>query len=101
MHKPQVIASEHLTVPCILEICLPSSLVDEVNIIMLELVLCGFIVCLDTGADHGDFWGITALAPYTKKKGVSLVTQLEDVRLTHTAHESSSIHLAPCFFKQS
>jgi hypothetical protein len=26
---------------------LPSSLIDEVDIFTLELVLCGFIVCLD------------------------------------------------------
>jgi hypothetical protein len=45
--------------------------------------------------------GITASAPYTKKKGVSPVAQLKDVWLAHSVHESSSIHLAPYFFKQS
>jgi hypothetical protein len=42
-----------------------------------------------------------ALAPYTKKKGVSLVARLGDVRLPHNAHGSSSIHFLPCFFKPS
>jgi hypothetical protein len=45
--------------------------------------------------------GITTSAPYTKKKDVSLVALLEDVQLAHSAYGSSSIHLAPCFFKQS
>jgi hypothetical protein len=44
---------------------------------------------------------ITVSATYTKKKGVSLMARLEDVQLAHSAHRSSSIHLAPCFFKQS
>jgi hypothetical protein len=55
MHKPLVIVPERLMVPCILESCLPSSFIDKVDIITLELVLSGFIVCLDTGRDHGDF----------------------------------------------
>jgi hypothetical protein len=57
MHKPLVIAPKHLTVPCISESYLPSSLVDEVDIIMPELVLCSFVICLDTLGNHGDFWG--------------------------------------------
>jgi hypothetical protein len=44
---------------------------------------------------------ITASTPYTKKKGIFPVARLEDVRLVRSAHRSSSIHLAPCFFKQS
>jgi hypothetical protein len=58
-----------------------------------ELVLCGFVICLDMG-------GMVS-TPYTKKKGVSPVARLEDVWLVHSAHRSSSICLAPCFFKQS
>jgi hypothetical protein len=45
--------------------------------------------------------GITVSALYTKKKGVSPMDWLEDVRLAHSAHGSSSIHLAQCFFKHS
>jgi hypothetical protein len=56
MHKPLVIAPEHLAVPCISESCLPSCFIDEVDIITPELVRRGFIVCLNTGGDHGDFW---------------------------------------------
>jgi hypothetical protein len=53
---------------------LPSSLVDEVDIIMPELVLRSFVVCLDTGEETMvTSEGITASAPYTKKKGVSPV----------------------------
>jgi hypothetical protein len=74
MHKPLVVALECLMVPCILDSFLPFSLVDKVDIITLELVFRGSVVCLNLGGDHGDFWGITALAPYTKKKGVSPVT---------------------------
>jgi hypothetical protein len=99
MHKPLVVALERLVVPCISENCLPSSFVNKVNIITPDLVLCGFIVCLNMGGDHGNFWGITASAPYTKKKDFSPVAWLEDVRLGHSAHRSSSIHLATCFFK--
>jgi hypothetical protein len=56
MHKPLVIAPEHLAVLCILESCLPSCFIDLVDIIALELVLRVFIVCLDMERDHGDFW---------------------------------------------
>jgi hypothetical protein len=75
IHKPLVVAPERLLVSCISESCLPSSFIDKVNIITQELVLHDFIVCLNTGGDHGDLWGggVTASAPYTKKKGVSLV----------------------------
>jgi hypothetical protein len=55
MHKPLVVAPEHLAVSCISESCLPSSFVDEVDIITLDLVLHGFVICLNTGGDHGDF----------------------------------------------
>jgi hypothetical protein len=48
-HEPLAIAPELLTVPCISESCLASSLVDEVDVITSELVLRGFVVCLDTG----------------------------------------------------
>jgi hypothetical protein len=57
MNKPLVIALEHLEAPCISESCLPSCFVDQVNIIALELVLCGFVVCLDMEGDHGDLLG--------------------------------------------
>jgi hypothetical protein len=49
IHKPLVIAPECLMIPCISGSCLPSSYVDEVDIIMPELVLRGFGVCLNTG----------------------------------------------------
>jgi hypothetical protein len=101
MHKPLVIASVCLAVPCISDSCLPSRFVDEVDIITPELGLWGFVICLDTGGDHGDFWGVIASAPYTKKKGVSPMALFEDVRLAHSVHKISSIHLAPCFFKKS
>jgi hypothetical protein len=55
MHRPLVIVPEGLAVPCISESCLPSSFVDEVDIITPELDLRNFIVCLNTRGDHGDF----------------------------------------------
>jgi hypothetical protein len=100
-HELLMIALERLMVPCISDRCLPSSLVDEVDVIILELVLCGFIVCLDMVGAYSDFQGMTTSAPYTKKKDVSPMARLGDVRLAHNTHGSSSIHLAPCFFKQS
>jgi hypothetical protein len=63
IHEPLVIALERLMVPCILESCLSSSLIDEVDIITSELVLLSFIVCLDMGGDHGDFQGDNKLCP--------------------------------------
>jgi hypothetical protein len=53
VHEPLVIAAECLSVPCVLESCLPSSLIDEVDIITPELVLHGFVICLDTGGGGG------------------------------------------------
>jgi hypothetical protein len=47
-HEPLLVAFECLVVPCIFDSRLPSFLIDEVDIFMLELVLRGFIVCLDT-----------------------------------------------------
>jgi hypothetical protein len=47
---------------------LPSSLIDEVDIITPELVLCGFVICLDTGGDHGDFRGDNDLCPVNKEE---------------------------------
>jgi hypothetical protein len=61
-HEPLVITPECLTVPCISDSYLASSLVDEVDIIMLELVPHGFIICLDMRGTHGDFWGDDGLS---------------------------------------
>jgi hypothetical protein len=49
MHKLLVIVSERLVIPCISGSCLSSSYVDKVDIITPELVLRGFVVCLNTG----------------------------------------------------
>jgi hypothetical protein len=48
MHEPYLVAFECLAVPYIFDSSLLSSLIDEVDIFMPELVLCGFIVYLDT-----------------------------------------------------
>jgi hypothetical protein len=63
MHKPLVIAPEQLAVPSILECCLPSCFVDQVDIIVPELILHSFIACLNTGGDHGDYWGDNSFGP--------------------------------------
>jgi hypothetical protein len=61
-HEPLVIAPELLTIPCVLDSCLPSLLIDEIDVITLELVLCGFVICLDTWG-HGDFRRDDSLSP--------------------------------------
>jgi hypothetical protein len=63
LHEPLVVAPERLPVACIFNSSLPSSLVDQVDILMSELVLCGFDVCLDTQRAHGDFRGKDDLDP--------------------------------------
>jgi hypothetical protein len=47
-HKTLLVVFECLTVPCIFDSRLSSSLIDEVDIFTLELVLRGFVICLDT-----------------------------------------------------
>jgi hypothetical protein len=48
LHELLMVAPERLPVVCIFNSKLPSSLIDQVDIITLELVLHGFIICLDT-----------------------------------------------------
>jgi hypothetical protein len=62
-HEPLVVAPERLPVACIFNSSLPSSLIDQVDILMSELVLHGFIICLDTQRAHGDFRGKDGLSP--------------------------------------
>jgi hypothetical protein len=50
-----MVAPERLVVQYISESYLPSSFIDEVDIIMPDLVLYSFVVYLNTGGDHGDF----------------------------------------------
>jgi hypothetical protein len=59
-HEPLMVAVEHLPVACIFNSRLSPSLVD---IFTPELVLHGFIVCLDTQRVHGDLWGEDNLSP--------------------------------------
>jgi hypothetical protein len=47
-HEPLLVAFECLTGPCIFNSRLPSSFIDEVDIFASELVLRGFVICLDT-----------------------------------------------------
>jgi hypothetical protein len=61
--EPLIVVPECLLVACIFNSRLPSSLIDQVNIITMELVLCGFIVCLDTQRAHGDLRGEDSLSP--------------------------------------
>jgi hypothetical protein len=68
MHKPLVIARELLIVPCILESCLSSLFIDELDIFTLELVLRDFIICLNTGGDHDDFLGDNSFGPIHQKE---------------------------------
>jgi hypothetical protein len=59
---------ECLAVPCIFNSRLSSSFVDKVDIFTLELVLCGFIVCLDTEGAQVDFQGEDGLSPVHQKE---------------------------------
>jgi hypothetical protein len=47
-HEPLVVVPELLPVACIFNSSLPSSLIEQVDILTPELVLCGFVICLDT-----------------------------------------------------
>jgi hypothetical protein len=47
-YEPLLVAFECLVVPYIFYSRLSSSLINQVDIFMPELVLCDFIVCLDT-----------------------------------------------------
>jgi hypothetical protein len=55
MYELLMIMFECLAVSCILNSRLPSLLINEVDILTLELVLRGFVVCLDTKGTHADF----------------------------------------------
>jgi hypothetical protein len=48
VHEPLLVAFECMAMPCIFNSRLSSSFIDEVDILAPELVLCGFVVCLDT-----------------------------------------------------
>jgi hypothetical protein len=47
-HEPLVVVPELLPVACIFNSSLPSSLIEQVDILTPELVLRGFVICLDT-----------------------------------------------------
>jgi hypothetical protein len=66
-HEVLMIASECLAVPCIHDNYLPSLLIDEVDVLMPKLVLCGFVVYLGTKGAHGDLRGRIASTLYTMK----------------------------------
>jgi hypothetical protein len=63
MHEPMMITSERLAVPCVFYHRLPSLLVDEIDIFTRELVLRGFVICLDTEGAHGDLRGEDDISP--------------------------------------
>jgi hypothetical protein len=67
-HKPLVVAPERLSIVCIFNSRLPSSLVDQVNILTSKLVLRGFVICFDTQRAHGDFRGENGLGPIHHKE---------------------------------
>jgi hypothetical protein len=62
-HESLMVAPECLPVACIFNSRLPSSLVDQVDIITPELLLYGFIVCPDTQRAHADLRGEDSLSP--------------------------------------
>jgi hypothetical protein len=62
-HEPLMVVPESLPVACIFNSRLLSSLINQVDIITSELVLRGFIICLDTQRAHGDLRGEDSLSP--------------------------------------
>jgi hypothetical protein len=54
-HELLAVALERLLVACIFNSSLPSSFIDQVDILTPELFLRDFIVCLYTQRAHGDF----------------------------------------------
>jgi hypothetical protein len=54
-HESLLVALESLTVSCIFNSRLPSSFIDEVDILAPELVMHGFVIDLGTYGAHGDF----------------------------------------------
>jgi hypothetical protein len=48
VHEQLLVMFECLVVPCIFNSRLPSSFIDKVDILTPELVLCSFVICLDT-----------------------------------------------------
>jgi hypothetical protein len=58
-----MIAPKPLVVPFIFNNRFPSLLIDEIDVITPELVLRGFIVCLDIEGAHGDLRGEDGLVP--------------------------------------
>jgi hypothetical protein len=87
-HEPLMIMLYRLAVPCIFYCRIPSSLIDEDDIFTPELVLRGYVICLNTEGAHGD----------TKKKGVSPVARLlmSNYPIMRTeAHQSTSCHVSP------
>jgi hypothetical protein len=56
-HEPFMVAPKSLLVPCIFNNRLPSLFINQVDILTSELVLRGFVICLDMERDHGDLWG--------------------------------------------
>jgi hypothetical protein len=77
-HIPLVIALKRLMISCILDSCLPSSLIDEVDVITPELVLHDFIVCLNTGR-HPLSW----CAKYRSMMTLPPVPLLEQPTVVH------------------
>jgi hypothetical protein len=67
-HEPLVVAPERLSVACIFNHRLPSLHVNQVDILTPELVMRGFVVCLDTQRVHGDFRGKNNLGPKHHEK---------------------------------
>jgi hypothetical protein len=98
-YEPLVVAPERLSVACIFNSSLPSLLVDQVDILTSELVLHGFVICLDTQRVHGDFWGKDGLGPIHHEEMRLSRGSTDEVRLPHSAYGSSSIHFLPYFFK--
>jgi hypothetical protein len=68
MHESLVVTPECLVVPCILDGCLPSTLVDEVHVFTPQLSLHRFLESLDPRGAHDDFRGKTGFGPIDQEE---------------------------------
>jgi hypothetical protein len=68
MHEPLMIAPERLVLPCVLDCCSPSSLVDEVYVLVMLLLLQVLIESLDSWRAHGDLQGKACFGPVDQEE---------------------------------
>jgi hypothetical protein len=75
---------------------------NEVDIFTLELVLHGFIICLDTEGAHNNLWRRTNSTTSIKKKDVYLIVDwmMSSYRIMRIeTHQSTFFHVSPIYHR--